>query len=305
MRPTIVRSVVACLLAVSLAVTQQLFAQSGLKIVVIDGEDGVNIIQKNTAVKPIVEVRDKNDLPVAGAIVTFTIAGAAGNAVFEGGLTAFTISTDAAGRAIAANLQPLTNGAFQIQVQASYQGQLATTAISQTNFATAAEAAAAGKTPGSQSSSSQGSSSSGGSSSGGASGGAGGGAGAGSAAAAGGAAGGGGIGAGTIAGIAAAGAGAVGAGYAYKELKQVDCTSEVDQMLSALDREMQVCTGFNSTQAQCRSAAQSVFDSIGTLCSCAGESGEVPAEYRTFFQDAIRELRADGFNTNSISSCNF
>ena len=47
----------------------------GLRIVVIEGEDAVNIIQQKTAVRPIVEVRDRNDLPVAGASVLFTIGG--------------------------------------------------------------------------------------------------------------------------------------------------------------------------------------------------------------------------------------
>ena len=36
---------------------------NALKIVVIQGEDAVNIIQQKTAVAPIVEVRDENDLP--------------------------------------------------------------------------------------------------------------------------------------------------------------------------------------------------------------------------------------------------
>src|SRR5262245_10809123 len=50
----------------------------GLKIVVIEGEDAINIIQTNTAVKPVIEVRDRNDLPVAGALVLFSLGG--GNA---------------------------------------------------------------------------------------------------------------------------------------------------------------------------------------------------------------------------------
>lgn len=41
-------------------------------------------------------------------------------------------------------MNALSSGAFQIQVQAAYQGQIATAAISQTNFATAAAAAQAG-----------------------------------------------------------------------------------------------------------------------------------------------------------------
>ena len=48
---------------------------SSLKIVVLEGEGAVNIIQQKTAVRPLVEVRDRNNLPVAGASVTFTIGG--------------------------------------------------------------------------------------------------------------------------------------------------------------------------------------------------------------------------------------
>jgi hypothetical protein len=113
---------------------------AGLRIVVIEGEDGVNIIQQKTAVRPIVEVRDRNDLPVAGALVTFSIPG--GQAASFGGVSTLTIATNAAGRAAATGLTPTTAGAFQIQVQAAFQGQVATATIAQTNVLTAAQAAA-------------------------------------------------------------------------------------------------------------------------------------------------------------------
>jgi hypothetical protein len=118
------------------------------RIVVLEGEDAVNIIQQKTAVAPIVEVRDRNDLPVAGVPVTFTIAG--GNtASFAGGAKAITVTTNAAGRAVASGLTPLTNGAVQIQAAATVQGQAVTATIAQTNYATAAQAAAAGGSAGS------------------------------------------------------------------------------------------------------------------------------------------------------------
>lgn len=124
-----------------------LFAQQpspALKIVVIEGEGGVNIIQQKTAVRPLVEVRDRNNLPVAGATVTFTIGGGGQSAAFAAGAQTLTVTTNAAGQAAASGLSAVSNGAFQIQVQAAYQGQIATAAISQTNFATAAAAAQAG-----------------------------------------------------------------------------------------------------------------------------------------------------------------
>jgi hypothetical protein len=117
---------------------------AALRIVVLEGEDAVNVIQQKTAVRPLVEVRDRNNLPVAGATVTFTIGGGGSTAAFAGGVPTLTVTTNAAGQAAAGGLNALGSGAFQIQVQAAYQGQIATAAISQTNFATAAAAAQAG-----------------------------------------------------------------------------------------------------------------------------------------------------------------
>jgi hypothetical protein len=115
-----------------------------LRIVVVEGEGAVNIIQQKTAVRPLVEVRDRNNVPVAGATVTFTIGGGGQSAVFAGGAQTLTVTTNAAGQAAASGINALGSGAFQIQVQAAYQGQLATAAITQTNVATAAAASQAG-----------------------------------------------------------------------------------------------------------------------------------------------------------------
>lgn len=112
----------------------------GLRIVVIEGEGAVNIIQQKTAVAPVVEVRDRNNLPVSGALVTFTIAGGK-SAAFAGGAQTLTVTTNAAGRAAAAALNPLSSGSVQIQVQAAFQGQTAAATIAQTNVMTAAQAA--------------------------------------------------------------------------------------------------------------------------------------------------------------------
>jgi PKD repeat protein len=113
---------------------------STLRIVVIQGEDAVNIVQQKTAVSPIVEVRDRNDLPVAGATVSFTIGSK--SATFAGGSQVMTITTNAAGRAAAA-VTPLSSGAVPIQVAATFQGQTVSAVITQTNVMTAAQAAGA------------------------------------------------------------------------------------------------------------------------------------------------------------------
>jgi hypothetical protein len=118
-------------------------AQSaGLQIRVLAGEDAVNVIQQKTAVTPVVEVRDRNGLPVPGATVTFSIYGA-NLASFPGAVTTFSVVTDAVGQATAAAISPMNAGTFAIRVQAAFQGQSASVTLAQTNVLTAANAAAA------------------------------------------------------------------------------------------------------------------------------------------------------------------
>ena len=85
-------------LLLALSLSALLGAQAAtLRIVVIAGEDAVNIVQQKTAVAPIVEVRDRNDQPVAGAVVTFTIRGRA--ATFARGARTLTVTTNSGGQA--------------------------------------------------------------------------------------------------------------------------------------------------------------------------------------------------------------
>ena len=110
-----------------------------LRIVVLEGEGAVNIIQQKTAVAPVVEVRDRNDQPVSGALVRFAIQ--KGRASFNGVRT-LTATTDALGRASATGLTPTGSGAIQIGTTATFQGQTAAITIAQTNVVTAAQASA-------------------------------------------------------------------------------------------------------------------------------------------------------------------
>ena len=172
----------------------------GLRIVVLDGEDSVNIIAQGTAVPTLVEVRDRNDLPVAGASVLFLLQNA--NATLNAGLSQVALTTNALGQAAVA-VNPIAAGAVELSVTATFAGETATAAVVQTNFATAAQAAAAGAGTGA-----------------GGTGGGGGGA-----SAAGGGAGGGGLGVGAIAGIAGA---AVGGVLAVQQLTKAEpCTFRV------------------------------------------------------------------------------
>lgn len=116
-----------------------------LKILVITGEDGINIVKKKTAVQPVVEVRDSNNSPVSGAIVNFTTPSGNPSAVFSNGGRTLSLTTDIQGRAAISGMQPVGTGQFQIRVSASLSGRVvATTNIVQTNFATVAAAASSG-----------------------------------------------------------------------------------------------------------------------------------------------------------------
>jgi hypothetical protein len=137
----------------------------GLRIVVLEGEDAVNIIQQKTAVAPLVEVRDRNNLPVPGVAVTFTVGGQSAS---FGGLSTLTVTTNAAGQAAAVGLTPTAAGAVQINAAAVFQGQTAVATITQTNVLTAAQAAsAAGATTGASGGAGGGSASAGGAAAGG------------------------------------------------------------------------------------------------------------------------------------------
>lgn len=131
-----------------LAAGSQAPATQGFRIVVVEGEDAVNIIQQKTAVAPIVEIRDRNNLPVAGATVTFSLTGpgAAGASV-----STITVATNAAGQAAAVGFTPTAAGAIQINASALVQGQALTATITQTNVMTAAQAVGAASATGASS----------------------------------------------------------------------------------------------------------------------------------------------------------
>lgn len=218
-------------------------AQTGaLRIVVLEGEDAVNIIRQKTAVRPVVEVRDSNDLPVAGVAVRFAIqSGAGGGSASFGTQSVATVTTNTAGRAVAPQMQAIRNGAFRIDVQANYQGRVATTSITQTNYLTAADVPAgrsvrAGE-PGSSATSGALSN------------------------------------AGTVAGIGAA---AVGGTLAVKQSTQASCDSTRNKALDDLELARAACS---PQSGSCQTTAQRAASSLGDWCSC-GNRADVDATVR-------------------------
>jgi len=121
------------------------------RIEILEGHDGVNIISKKTAVRTILRVVDKNNLPVAAVPVMLAIVltRGGGESKFPDGNTSVTVLTDAQGRAEAPPVRPQKGGKFEIRVQATVNGAPVTRVISQTNFTTEPAAIRAGKKPGS------------------------------------------------------------------------------------------------------------------------------------------------------------
>jgi hypothetical protein len=127
---------IACWLvaAAVLAAQEPQSAAPRFKINVLRGEGAQNRVTKGRATsQAVVEVRDENDRPVAGAIV-----GPGGT--FTSGGTVTTVTTSSTGQATATFTPNTVAGSYNINVSASLQGQTATATISQTNLAAAAAA---------------------------------------------------------------------------------------------------------------------------------------------------------------------
>jgi hypothetical protein len=118
----------------------------GLHITVLEGEDGVNILKTKMAVKPVVEVRDRNNLPVADAAVLFLAPNSGPRVAFAHGSNSFSTTTDANGRAVVRFSKPVGQGSFKINIKVNFNGQSVIGTITQTNYLTAAAATAAGAT---------------------------------------------------------------------------------------------------------------------------------------------------------------
>lgn len=105
-----------------------------LQILIIEGEGAINNIKQRTAREPIVEVRDENDKPIAGAAVVFTLPSTGASGSFANGSQILMVTTNEQGRAVATGLRPNNfQGRFQVRVTASHQGQTASANINMQN----------------------------------------------------------------------------------------------------------------------------------------------------------------------------
>ena len=144
------RPVFSLLLSILIGLPQAGLAQAGqeapaplkLNIVIVEGEGAINNVKQRTAREAIVQVEDENRRPIAGAAVLFMLPDSGPGGVFSNGTRTLQVITDSQGRAALNGLRVnSTQGKFQIQVQANYQGVTATTSITQTNAVITAAAA--------------------------------------------------------------------------------------------------------------------------------------------------------------------
>ncbi len=137
-----VRPVFSLLLCVLMGLPRCGLAQAGqeapapakLNIVIVEGDGAINNVKQRTAREAIVQVEDENRRPIAGAAVLFMLPDSGPGGVFSNGTRTLQVMTDSQGRAAVKGLRVnSTQGKFQIQVQATYQGVTATATITQTN----------------------------------------------------------------------------------------------------------------------------------------------------------------------------
>ena len=108
--------------------------RSNLRIAVVEGEGAVNNVQLGSGQPLVVQVRDDNNAPVAGANVTFLLPGRGAGGTFYGVWNKLSVTTNEQGRATGTGFRPnTTEGPFQIQVTAAQGDRTGTVNITQSN----------------------------------------------------------------------------------------------------------------------------------------------------------------------------
>jgi hypothetical protein len=104
------------------------------RIEVIEGDGAINNIRLHHAKEPVVRVVDQDGHAIPNVAVTFVMPENGPSGTFADGHTSYTVTTDSDGQAVGHGLRPNGSaGQFQIRVTTSFQGQVATASISQTN----------------------------------------------------------------------------------------------------------------------------------------------------------------------------
>jgi hypothetical protein len=117
-----------------------------ITITVLEGEGGVNNINKPAVQNLIVQVQDEKSQPVAGADVVFNLPAQGAGGAFPDGSKVLMTRTDDQGRAVARGFKPNNaTGKIEIPVSASIAGRTAKAVITQFNMDVRSEGGRGGK----------------------------------------------------------------------------------------------------------------------------------------------------------------
>lgn len=106
-----------------------------LRIVVMEGEAGINNLRTGASRGAVVRVEDESGSPVPGAAVVFSLPAQGAGGTFPDDARTLTVTTDAAGLAVMRGLRPnRVPGKFQIRVNASHRGSTARAEVVQFNM---------------------------------------------------------------------------------------------------------------------------------------------------------------------------
>lgn len=108
------------------------------KLIVLRGENAQNNIKKGRATRPVVEVRDRNNKPVAGVAVVFALPSSGPSGTFVGGGQLTTVTTNNLGQASASFTPNSVPGKYNINVSTKTGGQSAVVQIATVNVLTTA-----------------------------------------------------------------------------------------------------------------------------------------------------------------------
>ena len=108
------------------------------KLIIVRGDNAQNNLKKGRATRPVVEVRDRNNKPVAGALVLFTLPSSGPSGTFVGGGQVASVTTNSAGQASASFTANSVSGKFNVSVSSNINGQTITAQISTANIVSTA-----------------------------------------------------------------------------------------------------------------------------------------------------------------------
>src|SRR5690349_18718220 len=88
----------------------------GLQVVIVEGQGAINNSRTHMGREPVVEIRDLNNAPISGAVVTFQAPATGPSVIFGSGNATLLTQSDESGRAIGRSLKPNSvTGPFQIR----------------------------------------------------------------------------------------------------------------------------------------------------------------------------------------------